>query len=207
MAAILGSTARRVTLQFSFANPDVIPKGIKRREHETPEERTTRKSREGGAQGIEPVENVCLVELLSNLGHAGYEMVDAFYKPRIHGKTGGTYHAVRFLFVRGEYAEPSAEFKRKRRVLERELRTICEQALWRVRGFLNPCYKDGEEIPDQYAVSINLEVRRPLFDNAGNPVRVWRKDEKGNRVGDSPLPLRPDCCLGIRGDTVEFAKS
>ena len=207
MAAILGSATRLVMLQFSFSNPDVIPKAARRRERETLEERRTRKSRDGGEQLIEPVENVCLVELLSCLEHAGYELVDTFYKPRIHGETGETYHAVRFLFARSEFAEPSAEFKRKRRTLQKELRKICEEALWRIRGYFNPCWKDGKEIPDQLTLSINLEARKPLFRLDGQPVPVWRKDAEGNRIGDSPLPLRPDYCFGIRGDTVDFSKS
>ena len=203
----LNGTVRLVALQFSFSNPDAIPATVKRQNRETPEERVERKSHSSGVMVIEPTEKCSLVEFLGELEVAGYEMVDGFYKERIDVKdprNKRTYHMVRFLFARREFAELSDEFKKVRDTIRTELRSICESAMWRVRSFSNPFYKNGEEIPDQRAVNINLEVRQPLFHPDGQPVTVWRKDENGKRVGDTPLPLKADHCLRIVGDAVNL---
>lgn len=203
----LNGTVRLVILQFSFSNPDVIPATVKRQHRETPEERAVRKSHPSGVMVIEPTKKCSLVEFLGELEAAGYEMVDAFYKERIDAKDPRgkrTYHTVRFLFARREFVELSDEFKKVRDVIRAELQSICESAIWRVRSFSNPFYKNGEEVPGQRAVSINLEARQPLFRPDGQPVTVWQKDENGKRVGDAPIPLKADYCLRIAGDAVQL---
>jgi len=77
-------------------------------------------------------------------------------------------------------------------------------ACWRGRSFFNPFCKNGEEIPVQRAVSVNLEARQPLFRPDGQPVTVWQKDENGKRVGNTPLPLKADYCLRIMGDVIQL---
>ncbi|MFA4999224.1 MAG: hypothetical protein WC519_00605 [Parcubacteria group bacterium] len=197
-----------VVLQFSFSNPNVIPVTVKRQNRETFEEHVARKGRStSGVMVIEPTERCSLVEFLKGLETAGYEMVDAFYKERIDDKDSRnkrTYHMVRFLFARREFIELSGEFKMVRDVVLTELRHICEGAMWRVRAFSNPFYKNGEEIPDQRTLSVNLEVRQPLFYPDGEPVTVWQKDGNGKRVGDTSLPLKADYCLRIVGDVVQL---
>lgn len=111
---------------------------------------------------------------------------------------------VLFLFARREFVELSDEFKKVRDIIRTELRSICEATMWRVRSFSNPLYKNGEEIPDQRAVSINLEARQPLFRPDGQPVTVWQNDENGKRVGDAPLPIKADYCLRIVGGAVSL---
>jgi hypothetical protein len=205
MVALNGT--RLVALQFSFSNPDVIPPTVKRLGRETPEERVLRKSRASGVMVIEPTERCSLVELLGELEAAGYEMVDAFYQERIDAKDPRgkrTYHMVRFLFAHREFVELSDEFKKTRDIIRAELRSMCESAMWRVRAFSNPFYKNGEEIPDQHAVSINLEARQPLFRPDGQPVTVWQKDENGKKVGGAPRPIKPDYCLRIVGDAIQL---
>ncbi len=206
MVALNGSV-RMVALQFSFSNPDAIPVSVKRQNRETPEERVVRKSHSSGVMVIEPTEKCSLEEFLVKLEAAGYEMVDAFYKERIDPKDPRgkrTYHMVRFLFARREFVELSDEFKKVRDGILVDLMTICQEALWRVRSFSNPFYKNGEEIPDQRAVSVNLEARQPLFRPDGQPVTVWQKDENGKRVGEAPLPIKADYCLRIVGDAVSL---
>ena len=203
----LDSSVRLVALQFNFSNPDVIPTSVKRLDRETPEERNERKNHSSGTLVIEPTENCSLVDFLGELDVAGYEMVDALYKERIDSKYPRgrrTYHMVRFLFARREFVDLSEEFKTVRDIISSELRSICEVAMWRIRAFLNPFYKDGEEVIGHHAISVNLESRKPLFRPDGQPVTVWQKDEEGNRVGYAPLPLKPDYCLRIKDDTVQL---
>jgi len=206
----LDSSVRLVALQFSFSNADAIPTSVKRLDRETPEERNERKNHASGTPLIEPTENCSLVDFLDEIKSAGYEMVDALYKERIDPKDPRgrrMYHMVRFLFARREFVDLSEEFKATRDIISRELRSICEVAMWRIRAFLNPFFEKGEEVIGYHAISINLESRKPLFRPDGQPVTVWQKDEKGNRVGDAPLPLKPDHYLCIKDNAVQLTAS
>lgn len=203
----LDGNFRLVTLQFSFSNPGVIPVMVKHQNRETFEERCERKHRSGGFVLIEPTEKCDLVKFLKELDEVGYILVDAFYKERIDSKDfcwTRTYHMVRFVFARRETASLSEEFKKKQCSLLSELRHICESAMWRVRAFSNPFYKNGEEIPEDRVLSINLETRVPLFHPDGQPVMVWQKDDRGKRLGDAPLPLRAEHTLSIVDRAVQL---
>jgi len=207
----LNGTVRLVALQFRFSNPDVIPSSVKNRlGRETREEYEKRKSHSSGVVVIESTEKkYSLVEFLGELEAVGYELVDALYQERPHNNAKDThdkytYHMVRFVFARREFVELSDEFKKVRDTIRAELRSICEDALWCAQVFSNPFYKNGEEIPDQRAVNINLTARQPLFRPDGQPVTIWQKDENGERVGDAPLPLKADYCLRIVGDAVQL---
>jgi len=204
---VLNDAIRLISLQFSFSNPDVIPATVRRQNQETPKERVERKSHSNGIMVIEPTEKCSLIEFLGQLEEAGYEMVDAFCKERINAKdlhNKRTYHMVRFLFARREFAELSDEFLEVRDIIRAELWSICKSAMWRVRSFSNPFYKNGEEIHDQRTVSINLEARQPLFRPNGQQVAVWQKDESGKHVGDAPLVLKADCSLRIEGNAIQL---
>src|SRR5665647_3838956 len=102
---------------------------------------------------------------------------------------------VRFLFAHHEFAQPSDKFKNVRDFVRVEFQRICRSALWRTRLFSNPFYQHGAEILGQRSVSINLEARQPLFHPDGQPIKMWQKDERGRRVGESPLSLKPDYYL------------
>ncbi|MBZ9572848.1 hypothetical protein KJA17_01495 [Patescibacteria group bacterium] len=198
----LDSSVRLVVVQFRFSNPGVIPASVKHLGREILEERG-KKYKSNGRLVIEPTENCSLVEFLGELKAAGYQMVDAFHRERIDPKDPRgqrRYHMVRFVFARSEYMDLSDEFKAVRHVISKELREICVQAMWRVRVFLNPFYKDGEEIPGEYVVNIDVASRRPLFLPDGRPVMVWQKDENGKRK----VSLKPDYRLCIRKDNILY---
>ncbi len=205
--ASLDGTVRMVALQFSFSNPDTIPASVKRRDPETKGECVERKNHSSGFLVIEPTEKCSLAELPGELETTGFEMVDAFCKERLDPKDPSgkrTYHMARFQFARREIVKLSDEFKKVRDIIRAELQTICETAMWRVRAFDNPFYKNGEEIPGQRSISINLEVRTPLFRPDGQPVTVWSKDGNGKRLGDSPLPIRPGYCLRVVNNAIQL---
>lgn len=203
----LNGSVRLVALQFSFSNPRAIPQAVRCSETETPDERNERKSHSSGVLVIEPTNNCSLVEFLEKLEAVGYEMVDAFYKERIDAKDlrgKRRYHMVRFLFARHEFVDLSDEFKKVRENIRTALSEMCRVAMWRVRVFSNPFYEDSEEIPNQHAVSINLESRQPLFRPDGQPVTVWQKGVDSKKIGDAPLPLKADHCLRIMDDAVQL---
>ena len=172
----LNSTVRLVALQFSFSGHYQAASSIRRLNRETQEGHVERKSRSSGVMVIEPIERCSIAAFLRELKVAGYEMVDAFYQERINYKNPDdktTYHMVRFLFARREFAGISNEFKKVRDIISAELRKLCEIATWRVRAFSNPFFKNGEEISGQRAISINLELPHTvMFGGVGHCLRI-----------------------------------
>lgn len=190
----LDSSFRLVILQFSFSNPDALPKSVKRVARENLVASNKRKGSTGFVV-IPPTEKCSILEFLGELESAGYELVDAFSQERINRNDPSgrrTYHMARFQFAQREFTHVSEEFKMECDIIRADLLEMCQTALWRVRGFSNPFYKDGEEVPDVRTLSINLEVRTPLFHPDGKPVMVWPKDEKGERIGNTPIPLKAE---------------
>lgn len=209
MPVTLDTSVRLVTLQFSFSNGGVVPVTIRRLPEETIEERVARKSYpSNGVMAIFPTEKCSLAEFVEELKAMGYELGDASYKKRMDGKDyrgNKKYYMVRFVFARHEFAHLSDETKKLREIFYAELQRICEEAHWRVRAFLNPWYKNGEEVSGQHVISINMEGRRPLFeaDDPTRPVTKWQRDEKGRKIGVAPLPLQPECELHVFQGTID----
>ena len=196
---ILDRNVRRVMLQFSFSNPEIIPISMRRKTQSEPLS-FDHKTRPNGTLVINPTEKCSLAGFIRELEMSGYEIVDAFYRKRIDSRDSGgkkKYHMVRFIFVRHESSELSDEFIKRRNIVQTELLNICSAALWRVKLFKNKFYKDDREICGQHALSINLDARQPLFCPDGQPVKIWKKDDKGKRVGEAPLPLKADYRIGI----------
>lgn len=210
----LGDHVRMVILQFNSAKKGFIPEALfswlVNLGQETPEKRSTRKGyRVAGTMVIEPTASCSLRKLPVELEATGYELVDVLYEERLDGKDPEgkrTYHMIRFVFVRREFAEVSDEFVRVKATARDALRHICETAFWRVRSFLNPFYQDGEAIEGLNAASINLEVRVPLFQPSGLPITARLKNERGKAVGD-PLPLRPDFLVRVVDGAVSLIEA
>lgn len=201
----LNSSIRLVIFQFIFSNPNVVPPLIKqlKKEKETLEEQKKRKARKAKGTMLIESPNCSFVGFFEELEKYGYKMVDTFYQPRIdpkdsHGKR--IYHMVRSIFARHEYVELSDELMKVWNAcngIHAELQDLCTQAMWQIRIFLNPFFDNGEEIPGQHALNINIAARKPLFYPDGQPVTAWQKNKDGRRVGKTPLPIEPDNYLRI----------
>lgn len=223
---------RLIALQFSFSNFHLVPASVKNwkpeRKPETVAEGEERKSHTNGIPILEPTENCSITEFLGELEIAGYELVDALYEERIDTKDpknkkfmedvraglidsdkrppGRTYPMVRFLFARSEFVENLFEgFREIRDRMYADLAEMACAALWRSRGFSNPLYKGGEEVAGQTALSVNFEVRRPLFQPNGLPVVMRQKDAAGNPIGE-PLPIKPDFHLRFGGESIVWCE-
>jgi len=201
----IDASVRLILLQFSFSRETAVPALLWQRNPERPNER---KRRETGRMVVEPTPNCSLAKFVSDILGCGYELVEAFHQQRIDPKDPAgkrKYHIVRYVFVRQEYLEEIQEgFKRLRPKILEELQETLEETMWRVRVFANPFFSDGEEIPGQSALSVNLEVRTPLIQN-GKPVTMWQKDADGNRVGSSPVPIKPEHCLRLEENSLQIS--
>ena len=202
MQAKLGSLIRLVIMQFSFSNPDIVPECVKRLPHETVEEAVARKALPVTRQPlIQPTEDVSLVEIAGMLEQERYELVSAFCKPRINQNAFGTYYMVRFVFAHRMYLDISPEFKLVQSRIREALNEICVPALWRTRSFLNPFLRGGRHY-GQYTLSMNFEVRKPLFQPNGQPAGVWQRDAAGEKVGTAPIPLKARFKLRVHDHVV-----
>lgn len=193
--------ARLVTLQFSFTNPQVVPSTLKVIKPETPRTSDARRQesgKNGGALMIVPTERCSLASFLSELEAAGYEMVDALcqrrWQPPVSGQKRKTCFMVRFTFAQKEFAEISDEFRVVRDNIRADCMMMCRNALWRVRAFSNPCFKHGEELRGQRAISINMEVRVPRYNPSGELVVEWCENKA--------VPLRAKHQLCVVKETV-----
>ncbi len=209
----LNNSVRMIMLQFSFSNIKIVPPWISELETEHCGEREERKNCEGkGKMVISEIENCSLEKFVSDLKKAGYNLMDASYQKRLDPKDSQkrrVYHMVRFIFVRREYidfSETKTFDEMLRDKIFKELQKICVQAMWRVRGFINPFFQNNQAVPKYSALSINMEAREPLTQSNGQPVVVWQKDDSNSRISDKPFPIKPSHYLYITDNTIQLSQ-
>jgi hypothetical protein len=196
----LGKNVRVVSLQFSFSNARFIPEGIRRVSSETDEERISRKTvtEAQGVLCIPPSEKCSVAGIEDTLNRYKYFLCDAFTKSR-QANNGAYYQMVRFIFVYDKYVESFPSIQ-ERLDMEAGLKKLSEEAMWRLRAFDNPYFRDPSFGTDR-AYSINLEVREPLFEG-GQPRTIWPKDQNGQRTGEPKVALKPDHQLVIADGSI-----
>lgn len=206
MTGLMNGAVRIVMLRFSFSDLSLIPACIKEKPAkqksvgETPGQFVARTSAAKGAECFVPVEKVGCLPFFTGLAFAGYVLVDAFLQ--VLQKRGADFAVLRFDFAILEQDVSSDEFRQNIRPdAEKALQQMLELSMWRVRAFLNPYFFKEQEVEGQYALSVNLEARTPIFDRQGRPILQWEKDKNGERIGDAPVPVRPKLFLRIeKGD-------
>ncbi|HNY35839.1 MAG TPA: hypothetical protein PLD14_02400 [Candidatus Pacearchaeota archaeon] len=199
-----------IIIQGSFSNEEAVPKSLKMIIPETVTQSELRRSREGVGYMVDIRDGCSTTDLLSDIKKSGYELVDAFYQPRVNPKDPthrSRYFMVRYTFARKENAEPSAEFLTKKTTIENDLQKLLSEAIWRIRFFLNPFFKDGKVIEGCQVASINLEARKPLFLPNGQSVVQWNRDQQGNKIGDAPEPIKAKTIFRVSESTISFAEA
>lgn len=178
---------RLISLQFLIANLKILsgPTKLLRVEPEK-----SRNYDSSGELAILPQKNCTLSIFVSNLRALGYELVDAFLVERADGK-----YKARFVFVDQSHAVGSDHFKSMRQSIYADLMKVCYESMWQVRVWDNPFYHENQPMAGLRALSINMEQRVPLFSPEGSPVKVWKKDDRGNKLGTSPILLFPERSL------------
>lgn len=206
---------RRVSIQISVSNPDLISDTIRmwnfyrgREAKESDGRAFTRKQNLNGEKVLEETEEVFAFPIIRSLLAQGFSLGGVIYSERQGGQTKDkTYYMVRFVFFAPGAGNPVPYFAKYRDEFMAELETLLKEAFWRVRAFRNPLHDDeGNELPGLPAVSLNLEARVPRIQPDGKPVLQWRKDERGEKIGDKPVQIEPKFVLGIRpgGHAVEL---
>lgn len=206
----LDASVRLIVLQFSFKNKKAVPVTVVKCRPETEEEHTARKSRATGVQIMEPTMDCSLEHFLAEIEAAGYELVGATYQERVDPKDQfrKVHHCVRYVFARHECAVIKEKlFLAIRNDIRAELQHTVATTMWRVRAYRNPYHVRGEDVPGVDTLSVNLEVRTPLFRSDGELVTVWEKDKYGQRVGEKPLPLKVSHYLRVQENQVSLVAS
>jgi len=223
------NAVKKIMVQFSFSHHKSVPEAVKKIQpkigFESINSRVERKNVTAGECIIEPTANCSAEHMLKEIEAAGFELVDAVYEIRVDAKDprnvkylvlakniGGTkqlppgrgYPMVRFVFAQHGIAAPSDDFKSKRNALCHAMESMYKNILWRVRAFNNPFRLNGVEMPGR-SLSINLEVRTPLFKDDGTPEGVWLKDENGQRT--VKLFNHAEHMLHVTGDTAYVAEA
>ncbi|MBI1866340.1 MAG: hypothetical protein HY005_03295 [Candidatus Staskawiczbacteria bacterium] len=193
MGSSLNSAVRLTVFQFSLSNKNAIPGGI----NEKPLDNFTfqRSEQSKGEQFLLPVDEVSALPLIADLSEAGHQLVDTYWQTRI--KDGNEYYIVRFMFAAPGHDKSSEEFLKVRGVALGALSKLFSEAMWRVRGFVNPFFKDKELVEEVYSLSINFDARNPLINKDGKPILRWQKNKEGKKTGDKPVPIEPKKFLRI----------
>ncbi len=193
---VIDKTVRMVAIQFSFSNKELVPQSVREKPFERFREQSQRKERGGtGERVLDPVERCSMHNIIEDLFQHGFSLVDAFSQQRHHPndhRGRRKYQMVRFVFAQNGFVKFSEEFLQKKDLILRDLQKLLSNSAWRARAFLNPFFQEGERVPEAHHVSLNLEARFPLVKPDGRRRLVWRKDEKGNKLGDTKIPVQPD---------------
>ncbi|TAL49328.1 hypothetical protein EPN83_01100 [Patescibacteria group bacterium] len=185
-------------LQFSFSNDQAVPRcWIRRLSDESKKEVETRKSREWkSVKFIRETEPVTGRQLLADLELEGWWLADVQFQRRLD-KDRRRYNMLRFVFFPPWFGRKLDQQKVKRlRDARVELVRLLADAFWRVRAYRNTM--------EQTWISMNFEHRIPVIDSLGGSILQWRKDGKGRRIGDNPVPLKADWALRVRGGMVRL---
>lgn len=204
MSVIDVVTARTFLMQFTISNAKYLPH-VRYMGESKPQ---YRRKGANGEKLIKETENVDVKTLLSPLLDAGYELVDAYYTAE-KDKRDRTkeFYIVPFYFCRSEYAVVETEVASCRDRILSDLREMCTEALWITRGYKNPLIVKDELIRGEHAISLNFTKRNPLYDGNDKPVLQWRKDPRGRKIGDAPVPIRPDHYLDFSDNEVRLLPS
>ena len=196
----LAKNAQTIMVQFAFSNADLVPHSLRRLPHESLRQAYIRSASANGEMVVEPTENVDLVVFLDDLQQNGYKLVDGIYQKRPdYRNPNKTYNMVRFVF------SSQAADKPMKQDISRALQTLAEEASWTTKVYFNPIYIAGQAVEGKINISVNLMARKPYRSADGQPVKQWRRDTDGRKVGDGPLPIQPDRHLRIAGDTITTA--
>jgi hypothetical protein len=201
----LDSSVKLIVVTFNFNSWRWVPKALPQRETEGMFASAKRRIAENAKSAIlcEPTEGVCVRTLAEIDKSAGYKLVSAWVQARYRHRKP-VYPSVRFVFARSDHATISEEFTAKREEYLTALREMTTNVLWRVRAFRNPFHKNRHEVPGIRTFQINLESRTPLSRPDGTPITIWQKDENGERVGSTPVPLQSKFELRIEKEIVQL---
>lgn len=193
MDATLNGNVPLVVIQLSFSNKELVPWCVKEMNKEGDREAHQRAIKQNGQLIVQPVEECSVSGLIDDLEYSHYQLVDASWQERVNNRKefADAFYVVKFVFAR----DNSSKLGYLSQDIRSALRSLLIESAWRVRAFANPFMREGQAVSGLSAWSINLELRKQLFDDMGNQLMVWPKDERGRSMkgweGVEKVPLLP----------------
>jgi|GEM_PF-1544366 len=169
-------TDRLLMVQFDLNNYQALPFCLPRIEKEDHAASTKRRAANRISAADTRLAEIGRTKISTSylpisLHAGGYVLVDAQHRERVdQHKKDVLYHAIRYTFIRRTFEELEDKtrleaFRPFRGVHHAGFQELCELALWgKFRVYRNPFYENHVEIPGQYAISLNFDGRKPLFD-------------------------------------------
>ncbi len=192
-----------VHLDFSAKKPRFVPEGVPRFD-ETPERFRQRSLRKpSGKKIMDPVPDTDVSELPDALEALGYEFVSLKHLVLLddYSETGiPTKNVLRAVFCTSEYAHPSSEFLSVKEKMRQKLMEVMTSAAWTAEVYRNPFYWSRKEVSGQYAISFNMNARKPYYYPNGYNVVQWERNKNGKKVGEMPAPVSPRWYLKLYPD-------
>ncbi len=205
----------KVIIQFSFSNSDHVPDItiVPELKQEIPFESHLRHNLSTNRRGIQIIAptdkgDTSIEQFLEDLRILGYILVNAQSQKRYDydkSSNGRDYwfFTVRYHFVHSSSAYISPKWRKMQASALESLEHIAKTSIWRIRVFSNPIFTNtGEEITNLRHLSVNAEVRRPLFDQR-IPIMIYPRDTDGKKTGAPAVPLSPQFKLRILGKQVQ----
>ncbi|MBI2053612.1 MAG: hypothetical protein HYT41_02620 [Candidatus Sungbacteria bacterium] len=206
----LGSSVKLVALQFSIPNPAAMPPSLRHLPQETEGERQRRSNLQPGLLVIPETPNVQIVDFVAQVAGLGYQLVSAIAQERPNlSEVFATQPRNRARYV----LRPNQDVKKERAAPDLKnlmggLMELCLDAMWTVKGYLNP-YREGDvEYTELYCLDIVLGTRRPFCDRDGRPLMARPKDANGKTIRDAaPQPLAPDFLMKLVDGEIAFVQN
>lgn len=179
-----------ITVQTSFSSRAIVPSTFRNKEGETEKESNLRKSRNLARDPESTYPNCSPKKILGDLKEIDWVLVSTFFQKRINPKNPNThYYMARGIFYKKDVAHLSSRFLKVQRYVESDFQILLERAIWRLRVFQNPLFKEGKSVPGFCSLSIDLDGRRQLetldnklyyMSNEGAGVFEWDNIRIGN---------------------------
>ena len=200
----IGENTRMILVTFVVSKTKDIPKAIQaigEQQEETVDGLNQRQNKHIlGEVVIERTKNCSVATILTDLAQAGFEVAKVVCKRMLDGRW-----QVKIEFVpHGDIKNRGGYLPKARDQIEEAVITLCEDAFWAARVYLNSFFSNGKVDPKGKMLSIVFDGRTTLVMPNGGPVVEWQKDEFGRHVGNVPLPIKAKHRLVITDNTIKL---
>jgi hypothetical protein len=195
----LDEAVKMLVIQFNFTNRKLVPFLAQDLGQEKDEQRQRRQNLPPGDLAWQS-ENCSLEQTLADLEAARLELTNIIKQYRPSEKNDSQdYYVVRFIFERTGKGD-------KYREMRRASFNSLAASIWQCKCYVNPYYLEGKPMNGYKVVNLSLSHRRPLYDSAGKPIKVWAREGR-RKVGETKIPIMAESRLRLVGGSLALVKN
>lgn len=154
---------RLAVLTFHFTNQELIPQNVPWRIQNPP----SKKSPTPGVQFIKKTQNVLGDAFARDLEASDFVLVDAWQDSQRKGSRWS--YVLRFVFAPRASSSVSEEFQLVADSCNALFGKLLQDALWQIKGFVNPFFSEGKEVKRLATVSLDFAMRTPKDNHQQKP--------------------------------------